>query len=366
MKQGNIMNHSSKNQLLLRTAFAAVILIAMSAQSLATVTLETKVTDTETATWSPTTPPSGAVNGTAPTTTSRDYKKTGNPTPVTPLTLNVSGTGATSYGYASVSDSISNNVATKTNAPTVVLKPGYPVAKTTAYSDPVGPLTLQITPASGPANQIVPMQFFLPLPNSSDVDHANNDDFVGHSLLNAGEFPSQGIYFDNGGLTPTQINGTLDAVYTLHAHVSQPGVIDTDLFNGSLTFHNGQNPVVVPSGDFANGVFSTDVLPAGQGFLTVLKGQDNSIVNFGVQANLPFDLTIDATMTVNDENGPNFTAGTAANFVRPAGTMGLFTAAASPVNRIDFTMSVVPEPASFVLAGLAAIGLAGYRCRRSR
>jgi len=76
----------------------------------------------------------------------------------------------------------------------------------------------------------------------------NNDDLIGRSLLNAGELPSQGIYFDNGGLNATQINGTLDAVYTLHAHVSQPGVIDTDLFNGSLTFHNGQNPVVVPSG----------------------------------------------------------------------------------------------------------------------
>jgi len=54
------------------------------------------------------------------------------------------------------------------------------------------------------------------------------------------------------------------------------------------------------------------------------------------------------------KTGPDFTAGTAANFIRPCpARWACSQPPPSPINRIDFTMSVVPEPSTFVVGGIS-------------
>ena len=353
------MSSNSEVSRIARLGLAAIIVatFGLSGRIWAAVTIESKVTDTEAGAAFTTTPATG---GTITTTaTSKDHKITGNPT----FNVTTTASGATSYGYAAVSDAISGSIATKTVAPSVVVKPGFPVGKTTAYSDPIGPVTMQVHPSSGAPNQLVNMQFFFPGAASADVDHSI-DDSTGRSSqqLNSSASPSQGIVIDTGGLSTAQLNGLLDVAYHVNVQVSQASTgLDATIFFGNILFTNGTVSFTdnfTQSGStvgFNESISGTDHIFTITGLGSVAKA-------FQVQANSDFDVDMDVSMTVGNENGPDFTNG--ALLTRPTGVLGLFTAALAPIDRDNFSLTATPEPSTFVLAALAGLGATAYRWRR--
>ena len=256
--------------------------------------------------------------------------------------MSATASGATSYGYAAVSDVVTGGIATKTVAPTVLYKPGFPPGKTTAYADPVGSVTLQAIPTAGNPTQSIPMQFMFPASNSPDVDHSISDS-VGASLL-GGNAPSQGILFNTGGLSNAQLGSTLNGILTISASVQQGATVN-NLFSGTVTFIINQNPTV----DFAGGFIGPSPPP---GFQTLTDAAGNTlltltnlpVIPFTVVGSTDFQLTIDESLQIGNENNPDFTAGTL--LTRNIGVVGLFTAGASPVDRqgVQLIITETPEP----------------------
>jgi hypothetical protein len=366
------MIHISESSRIARVGIAAVLASLGLVGNGWAITIETKVTDSEAGrTFTHSVSPSTAVvvtNSPAVNPTSRDVKLTNNP----PMSVSVTGTGPTSYGYAAAADTVANNVATKTTAPTVVMKPGFTVSKTTAYSDPVGPGTYRIdilpTNTNQDPNQIVAMRYFVPGSNSPDVNHSI-DDSAGASGENLNSsLPSQGVVVDTANLSDLQLNGYFDVHLSVSAHVSQAAIgLDADLFSGTVTFHNGVSKTVDFGGDFNIPSVSADIQDAGNQMIITLTGLQNLVRGFSVKANTDFDFTLEQSMSIGTDadgidNGPDFLdAGTLS---RNAGALGLFTSGFTTQASGGFNLAAVPEPSTIVLAGLAGMVLAGYGWRK--
>ena len=136
------------------------------------------------------------------------------------------------------------------------------------------------------------------------------------------------------------------------------------------------NPVFhVANLDWATLNFSATV---GLTTLTLLKGNDGA--GDGIDplfGGVPFSslLVRDADPTTSDPTPPSVTpplAGTRSAYgsVRLTGTFSTVNFAAGTAGPFaddgSFTLSIVPEPGSLILAGIGALGMAGFTRRRGR
>jgi hypothetical protein len=322
----------------LLTLVAGIEITSAAGRAVGAVSLEAKVTDTEAGSVFTTTPATGGTI--ISNSTTKDHTLPGNPS----FTVTSTASGPTSYAYASVSDAIVSGVAKKTVAPTVIVKPGYPTGHTTAYADPTGAVTLQVDPSSINPNQGtqgVNMLFSFPDVTSNDVDHTISDN-LGANLLGVSS-PSQGIVRDSAGLTTAQQNGAFNVVYSVNASAFQNGTF-LFTFSGTATFvpgGPGQGDTVTFGGGFSNpttGFQSSPDTTNPNAIITTLTGLPSR--TFQVESGSPFTLTVDATMSIGDENE---TINLSANpITRNLGVIGLFTTGAAPVDRPDFVVKAIP------------------------
>lgn len=364
LQQGKCaMFNNSEGLRFARIGLTAVMIAAIGlvGRAWAIVKLEAKVTDTEAgATFSTTPLISGTITQTA---TSLDHTLPGNPPLSVTATASGTASGATSYAYAGVSDSISGGLAKKTVSSIVLVPPGSS-GITTAYADPTGPVTMQVIPTSGNPTQNVIMQFAFPAVGSSDVDQITPSSTELSGFLNGAALPSQEVVRSNGGLTTTQVGSFFDVTFTVLASVDQAATgLNETLFNGQAVFHADGS--VSFTGDFINYMVGSQTTPDPKNSLlqrTSLTGLPT--IPFTVEGSTDFDLTVDLTMSIGDPNGPDFTLGTALSST--AGAAAVFTAGAEPADRSDYQLVATPEPGSLTLAALGTLALAGYGWRKRR
>ena len=212
--------------------------------------------------------------------------------------------------------------------------------------------------AAGP-DGLVNYQFVIPsLNNSTAIDDfhpapyqdnpGDPNDVADPASMN---HIKQSLFTDDTGL-PTQPS-FFDVFVDLQVRVQQPG-LDDQLFSGSATLTRNN---LVPTGDFL-GVFGVDV----QGNRTTATVLNDVVINgspVGLQANVPFELTMNLLVRSGDMGTP----------LDDSIPDGLFGSSGSLISQFrllttSHTLQVVPEPSSALLALMSVAGLAAFRRRK--
>ena len=236
-----------------------------------------------------------------------------------------------------------------------------------------GAATVRVTVTANnlaPANSIA----FAPLHlgfNNGSYDAFNKGDTPGAAIISVAEGGAGGAWQAAfGAADPSAVRGTITPVLTPGASSSLSFDVDTAV-NPFFTFA----AMVVPSNDFFIGNDAPTafrLFDAGGNLLINSIGQTASqIWDAGSEV---FDPAAAAFVGNNDLRAPQNSV-VSFNFAEFYGYNGLTTganyvfnaqlAAATPVYRIDFAVSPVPEPASVGLFAAGAMGL-GFWLRRRR
>ena len=239
---------------------------------------------------------------------------------------------------------------------------------------------------NGPPGGSAPFTFSIPGSTLVPAIQFPADSPGDPSTMHPAQTGQQGFFANNGSLdgSPTTLPAFMDEYLHVDATI-RVGASVLYEFNGDLTYNPGDN-TVVGTGDFLtlaqNAMKKT--ITNGTGPLYSLNLPDLIAPNIMIPANTPFDAIINVSMSMGDPSmsdpalafngGPpasNFPAGFLGtdtsglpSDVGPIGAGGSFAAIFSLQDSSgQYSLAVVPEPSSLLLAAIGLAAAFGLRRR---